>query len=316
LGARVPDLFYAPTATLSLRETVSLQNDANGNMDCIFTPNVRCPVVSFRGSIQNGTTLTTPDGTTYAKGCILNNMGALSGKIVNYRIVSWGLRIRNTSSMTNASGVLSVALVPPHQRMRTPNNDTIGGQGAGGPGAAGMNAYYWLQSLGAPIEGSGTTARVDIASLVDLPYHARYQGAQLAEQTFEVHPKLTSPQGLEFRYSNDSYWGTDMQATTSAVYVNPGDASYLFMDGWTSVILGFSGGGGTSGTQTFDVEVVYHLEGSPQVQSGTIFISDSPVSHHDPVGAMLAQAALNAAPAFTKVSSAAMAALRSFAGAK
>jgi len=103
-----------------------------------------------------------------------------------------------------------------------------------------------------------------------------------------------------------------MQATVSSVFVKPGDASYLMCDGWTAVVIGYSGGSTNVGTQSFEVEAVYHIEGSPNVSAGTIFITDSPVSQHNPVAALTAQAALNSMPTFTRVGGAAMAAFRSF----
>lgn len=315
LGSRVPDQFFAPTATVALREIVSLGNDTSGNIECMLLPNMYNPAVSFRSNITNGTTLTCSDGTTYTNGMIQNSTTPLWSKLVNYRIVSWGLRIRNTTAVTNAAGVLTVALLPVHTRCRVPSQGPIGGQNAAGTGAGNLNAQNWYQSVGLPYNGTTTSARLDLSSLLDLPYHARYQGTQLAEQTFEIHPKIVSPESMQFRNSADSNWGSDMQATTSAVYVQPGDASYLMMDGWTTVVLGFQGGSGTANTQTFEVELIYHLEGSPNVGPTTVFITDAPVSIHNPMVAMVAQAALNSAPAFTRVGGAAMAALRAFAGA-
>lgn len=312
LGCRVPDQFYAPTATLTLREVASLSNDANGNADCIFLPSVINPVFSTRSSISNGATMITPNGTSYVNGCIANDSSSLYSKVTNHRIVSWGIRIRNTTAVTSAQGALTVALVPIHERMRVPNRGTIGGQQAVGTGASGFDLGLWLDAAGIPKTGTGVTARVDIASLLDFPHHARYQGPQLSEETFEIHPKIVSPSGLFLRNSQDSTWGSDMQATTSVSYVQPGDASYLMCDGWTAIAVGFSGGSSTVGAQTFEVEAVYHIEGSPNVTSSTIFIADTPISEHNPLGALVAQAALNSMPSFTKVSGAAMAAYRSF----
>lgn len=311
LGCRVPDQFYAPTATLTLRELAVLQNDTSGNADVVFLPSVITPCFSGRGSITNGATISWPNGTASGT-CVTNAASALYNKVTNHRIVSWGLRIRNTSPVTAAQGALTVALVPIHERMRVPNNLPLGGQTATGTGASNFTHENWYSAAGIPYTGSGINARVDISSLVDFPHHARYQGPQLSEETFEIHPKLVSPSGLHLRNSNDSYWGEDMQATTSAVYVQPGDASYLLCDGWTAVVIGFSGGGTVAGQQTFEVEAVYHLEGSPNVQSSTIFIADSPISEHNPIAALVAQAALNSMPTFTRVAGAAMAAYRSF----
>jgi hypothetical protein len=314
LGCRVPDKYFAPTATVALREIVSLSNDTAGMIECVVMPNLYQPVFSGRSNISNGVTATLPDANTYQTATILNSSVALYNKLVNYRIVSWGLRIRNTTAVTNAAGVLTVALVPPHERMRVPQNASIGNQTAFGTGAGNFNLQNWYAAMGIPYTGSGSTARVDQTSLLDFPYHARYQGTQLSEETFEVHPKMTDPKALSFRDSNDSYWGSDMQSTTSAIYVQPGDATYLFLDGWTSVVIGYQGGSATAGTQTFDIELVYHVEGSPNVQSGTVFITDAPVVRCDPLACEIVQAALNMAPVFTKVGGAAMAAYRSFKG--
>lgn len=312
LGCRVPDQFYAPTATLTLREVATLANDTSGNADCIFLPSVINPVFSTRNSITNGSTMTTPNGVAYTNGCIANDPASLYSKVTNHRVVSWGVRIRNTTAVTAAQGALTVALVPIHERMRVPNRGPIGGQQASGAGAGSFDIGQWLDAAGVPKVGVASVAKVDIASLLDFPHHARYQGPQLSEETFEIHPKLVSPSGLFLRNSQDNVWGSDMQATTSVTYVAPGDASYLMCDGWTAIAVGFSGGSSTAGSQTFEIEAVYHIEGSPNVTSSTIFIADTPISEHNPVGALMAQAALNSMPSFTKVAGAAMAAYRSF----
>jgi len=313
LGCRVPDQFYAPTATLTLREVATLSNDTSGNADCIFLPSVINPVFSTRASITNGSTMNTPNGVSYVNGCIANDSASLYSKVTNHRIVSWGLRIRNTTAITSSQGALTISLVPIHERMRVPNGLPIGGQNASGTGQTGFSIGNWLDAAGVPKTGTGSSAKVDIASLLDFPHHARYQGPQLSEETFEIHPKLVSPSGLFLRNSQDSPWGSDMQATTSVAYVAPGDASYLMCDGWTAIAIGFTGGSSTVGSQTFEVEAVYHIEGSPNVTSSTIFIADTPISEHNPLGALIAQAALNSMPSFTKVSGAAMAAYRAFA---
>lgn len=313
LGCRVPDEFYSPTATLALREVVSLANDASGTFDCILLPSVIVPAVSTRGSINNGSTLTYMSGAVKSNATIYNQPGALYGKVTNHRIVSWGARIRNTSPVTAAQGALTVALVPTHQRCRVPNNIPVGGNTASGTGATYANPEQWLQSMGLPYTGAGASAVLDTGALLDFPFHARYQGTQLAENTFEVHPKLVDGTGRSFRNSNDNAYGLDIIPESSAVYIQPGDASYILCDGWTQIAIGYTGGSASPGANTFEVELIYHIEGSPNVSSSTVFVTDSPVSVHDPMLTMLAQAALSSAPAFTRVAGAAMAAYRAFA---
>lgn len=312
LGVRVPDQFFAPTATLALREIVTMSNNAQGLAEVILLPSVIQPAVSFKGSIANGSTMYLPDGQVYLNAMISNSPAALQSKITNHRIVSWGVRIRNTSALTATAGVLTVAALPTRDRTRVPSNLQVGPQG---PLAniVSANAENFLSGIGIPFSGSGTTASVDTTSLLDLPFHARYQGVQLAEQTFEVHPKMCSPSALHFRNSANSTWGMD-SAYYSATGSTTGDGSYVLADGWTPIVVAFSGGSTVAGSQTFDIEIIYHIEGSPNVQTGTIFVADTPVSVHNPVAVLLAQAALNSAPTFTKVAGAAMAAYRAFSG--
>jgi len=307
LGARVPDQYFSPTATFALREFATLTSDASGNLDLIAMPNPLVPAWSTRSNVSNGTTMVTPDGTIYPTAGFLNSSTSLGKKLKNYRIVSWGMRVRNTSSMTNVSGVVTTALVPSHFRLKTPYALEIGGNGANGAGASNLTIGNWLGAAGIPFTGSGTSAKVDTSSLLDLPFHSRYPSLQLAEQGIEVRPKLVDPSGLLFRNATDSFWGEDMQATTSAIYVQPGDASYTMCDGWTNIVL--AGNGFPANTSVMDVELIYHLEGSPNVDSGTLFIADTPVVKLDPIGAMIAIAGLNRAQPFVKIASEAMRAM-------
>lgn len=309
LGVRVPDQFSAPTATVALREYASLIS-VTGKIEAYFMPNVYNPAASFGSNIANGQTMTTGDGVSFASGAISNTPSSLATKICNSRIVSWGLRIRNTTSALNASGIMTVALVTPHQRMSVPHRGAVGGQTPSGYAA--LSAENWFKSMGLPYQFAGSSARLDSSSLLDLPHHVRYQGPQLSEQTFEIHPKITDPSAFNFRNAQDGSFGFDMNPQTSTAFVLPGDASYLMLDGWTSVVVSFDTTATTA--QTFDVEMIYHLEGTPNVSSGTNFITDSPISVCDPVGCLTAVAKLSNSQPFTKVGAAAMAALRTFAG--
>lgn len=315
LGVRVPDQYFAPTATLALREVVTLTNNVSGQMDAVLLPSVVLPAFSFRGSISGGSALTLPSTTSFSNGMVYNDPAQLYGKITNHRIVSWGARIRNTSQLTNSSGILTVALFPIKDKARIPHNLSVGGQIAFGTAANNETAATYLDMLGLPKTGTGDAARLDLTALLDFPFHARYQGVQLSEQTFEVHPKIVTPQAMGFRNSADNAWGTDINDQTSAVYIQSGDSTYLSCDGWTGIAVGFTGGSGSAGTNSLDIELVYHIEGSPNVTASSVFVVDAPVSIHAPMAAMVAQAALNSAPPFVKVAGAAMAALREFSGA-
>jgi hypothetical protein len=313
IGARVPDEFYAPTSTASLREFITLTNNSSGYGDVIILPNVFNPAFSTRGTIANGGSLVLRNAGTINKGQITNTASTLYSKLTNYRIVNWGIRIRNTSSLTDAKGIITIALFDIPDGMIVPASAAIGGQTAnsGTFSTSTMNEY--LKALGLPTDATDSTL-IDVNSLLDYPCHMRSQGVQLSEKTFEVLPKLTSPSSRNFRLSQDSPWGTDINAQTSLAYIQPGNASYLRCDGWTGIAIGYAGGSATASTQSFDIEVVYNIEGNPNVNSGTSFISTGAQNICDPIGMLQAQSKLDMVNSFKEITTGAMSAYRLFSG--
>lgn len=303
-GSRLPDQYFAPTVTYSIREFLTLKVDANGEFDAVICPNPLFIAYSTRNSIANGTTLTMKDSTTYANAKYVNDSSSLAAKVSNYRIVNWGIRIRQTQSINTTQGTLTAALFVPKDGLYHPNLGTTGasvGQqtiASGNWSSSHIGSY--LLGAGLPITGSGTTAKIDVGSLVDFPYHMRASCVNCAENTYEIVPKLVSPSACMFRGAIDNVFGTDITGQNSVAFVQPGDASYILCDGWTNIVLAGSGLlANTSGA--VDIEVVYNIEGNPQLVFGgtnAIAIATGAKSAHDPIGMLLAQSALDAAPAF------------------
>lgn len=312
-GARVPDQFYAPTTTIAYREFVSVSNNTAGEWDAVFLPSTALPVFSTRGRITNGSACVLRDASSITNGCIRNTPANLYAKITSHRIVNWGIRIRNTSAVTNAQGVLTVALFNPPDSAIVPHAFAVGSQAGTSASSTGANFAGYLTAIGLPGVASDNNL-LDIGSLVDYPCHMRFSATDMAENTYQVLPKLISPRALEFRHSQDTQYGTDIVAQTSLTYVQPGSSSYIRCDGWTGIAVGYSGGSATASTNTFDIELVYNIEGSPNVTVGTTFIGSSSKVVCDPVGMLNAQSALDMANAFSKVGAGAMAAYRTFSG--
>lgn len=303
-GSRLPDQYFAPTVTYAIREFLTLKVDANGEFDAVICPNPLFIAYSTRNSIANGSTLTMKDSTTYANAKYTNSPGSLATKVSNYRIVNWGIRIRQTQSINTTQGTLTAALFVPKDGLYHPTLGTVegavGGQGLASGNWSTSTISAYLLGAGLPVSGSGTTGKIDIGSLVDYPYHMRASCVNCAENTYEIVPKLVSPSSQMFRGAADSQIGTDITGQNSVAFIQPGDASYILCDGWTNIVLAGSGLAiNTAGA--VDIEVVYNIEGNPQiVYSGTnaIAVATGAKSSHDPIGMLLAQSALDAAPAF------------------
>jgi hypothetical protein len=304
IGARLPDQYFAPTVTYAVREFLTVKVEANGEFDIVICPNPIYVAYSTRNSITNGSTMTMKDSTTYANAQYVNSLTSLASKVSNYRIVNWGIRVRQTQSINTTQGTLTAALFVPKDGLYHP---TIGTSGApvGNQSLASGNwntstIGTYLLAAGLPATGSGTSGKIDIGSLVDFPYHMRASCVNCAENTYEIAPKLVSPTSQHFRGSYDTVFGTDITGQNSVAFVQPGDASYVLVDGWTNIVLSGSGLAANS-AGAVDIEVVYNIEGNPQlVLSGTsaIAVATGAKSAHDPLGMLLAQSALDSAPAF------------------
>lgn len=303
-GARLPDQYFAPTVTYAIREFITCKVDANGEFDIVLCPNPLYVAYSTRSSIANGSTLTLKDSNTYANGQYLNAVTSLANKVSNYRIVNWGVRVRQTQSINTTQGTITAALFVPKDGLYHP---AIGASGApvgnqslasGNWSTSTMAAY--LLGTGLPATGSGTTSKIDIGSLVDFPYHMRASCVNCAENTYEIVPKLVSPTSQHFRGAYDNVFGTDITGQNSVAFIQPGDASYVLVDGWTNIVISGSGlAVNTAGA--VDIEIVYNIEGNPQITlAGTnaIAIATGAKSAHDPIGMLVAQSLLDASPAF------------------
>lgn len=321
VGCRVPDQYFCPTVTYAVREFLTMKVDASGNFDCVISPNPLYVAYSTRNSIANGTTLLTKDGVSYANGQYTNSATSLANKLSSYRVVSWGVRVRQTQSINVTQGTLTAALFVPKDGLLHPSQGTtaspIGAQGQTGANWGNNTLFAYLQDAGLP---GNATSQIDIGSLVDYPYHMRASCVNAAENTYEISPKLCSPTGLQFRDTADSVFGSDITGQTSTVYVAAGDSSYLLLDGWTNVVLAGSGLVANS-TGAVDIEVVYNIEGNPFISAGVasgtfgtnIAVATGVKSICDPLGAMIAQAALDTQPGF-KLLSMARAGFKAFSG--
>jgi len=94
---------------------------------------------------------------------------------------------------------------------------------------------------------------------------------QLAAKPVVVTPKINSPEAFNFRQAADNAIGFSINNQTSASYVSSGDASYLRVAGHELVALSVVGA--QVNTSCLQVEVIYHVEGSP---ASSPLVGDTP----------------------------------------
>jgi len=322
IGCRVPDQYFCPTVTYAVREFITVKVDSSGNFDCVLCPNPCFVAYSSRNSIANGTSMTMKNGSTYPNAQYTNPTSSLANKLSSYRVVSWGVRVRQTQSINVTQGTLTAALFVPKDGILHPSAGTssapIGSQTATGANWSGQTLADYIRDAGLPLDAANQV--IDLGSLVDFPYHMRASCVNAAENTYEISPKVCSPTAFHFRDTTDSVFGTDITGQSSVSYIQPGDSSYLLLDGWTNVVIGGTGLVANS-TGAVDLEIIYNIEGNPFISIGSstgtygsaIAVATGVKSICDPIGALLAQASLDTAPGF-KLLNLARAGFRAFSG--
>lgn len=255
-GAKVPDQYSCPTTTQTVRASFTVTANSNGNAGVFLFPNPVTAAVLFNGSCSEFSSITWGDNTTTTQARWGVDPTTFAAKLDNYRIVGYGARITGLSSMTNASGKFIMGSYPISSQWVT-KDFTVGGN------TIATNANFTIaRTLGAwGMPYTGTTLSPGL--LVNNPGSQVVSAIDASENIYGVTPRLSSPAALAFRDAGDNYMGTDYVggATTS------GDGSYLRIDGHEAAFIYYTGG--VASTSTFDLEIIYHLEGKPNLNQGT-----------------------------------------------
>jgi len=271
-GARVPDMYSAPTATLRLTKRFTVSSDASGNIGLLCLPNACINSVCDTGALSGGSLWSAWTGTSInGSGLITCSPANISGRLSSYRIVGWGVKIIDVASMTNVAGVVTVAKVIPSTRGLVPARLSIGGNNIANSTAV---LQYWYANMGIPYTGANDSAKIDVAGLSALPEHTVFTGLELAQSGTRVLSKPISPLAFEFQLSQDSTMGDDPAVGVSTTNIFVGDSSYARLSPFEIIVVG--GTGFPSSTACLDIEIVYHLEGQPAVQ-GTSGVSQDGV---------------------------------------
>lgn len=294
---RVPDQYSAPTVTYFTKQSLTLTSDVNGEIDLICFPNLVQCALSPRGCLPvTGSSNWSPGAAGVDVAGAFNgvDMAGFKTKMINHRIVSYGVRITNTASMVNVSGKVFAATLPISSWAAHKN---IPLDGVAQVQDSSMTVTNILTAYGIP----NVSSKVDIARVAMLPGSIVMSALQTASGTLQVAPKIIDAESLTFR-SSDYTNGLGFSAFRQAAgTVYSADASSWRISGFESVVL--SASGLPPNTALFDVELIYHLEGCQAVASSVsqILPSVRVQSKVDVVGMLQAVAKAATQPSFTNV---------------
>jgi hypothetical protein len=256
VGAKVPDQYSCPTAVQTVRASFTITVNSSGNAGVCVFPNPVTSVACFNGACSDFSTITWGDNTTTTQARWGVDPTTFAAKLDNYRIVGYGIRVTGLSSMTNASGKFILGAYPVTSAWIT-KDFPVGGTTM--TTNANLTQFRAWNAWGIPTNGSTLSPGL----FVNLPGSKVISAIEASEKVFGVTPRLSSPDAMNFRDSGDNYAGTDLYpgATTG------GDSDYLEMRGFEACYVYYTGG--VASTSTMDLEIVYHLEGKPNLNTGT-----------------------------------------------
>jgi len=291
-GARVPDMYCAPTATRHITKTFTVSTNASGEADIIVLPSCYFHAVSTRGSLVGGAVWATVDGADQTSGLQYTDPSVLAAHLTNHRIVGYGVKVFGIQSMTGTAGKVLLATVP----MSSWCNDrtaTVGGRSSNSVNTSATRAGT-LVAWGIPTSGNV----VDIASMPSLPNSMETSLVRATEVPLQVIPKIISPEAFNFRETKDNAIGFALTQQLSPTAITTGDCSYLRIAGHEAVVIALTGCNNSA--SVLEVEVVYHIEGNPyQNTTGFAVIgNDATRSFVNPTGWMNIVQQVAKAPAF------------------
>ncbi|APG77207.1 hypothetical protein [Hubei narna-like virus 9] len=276
LGVQVPDPFPYPTQVYHVHQTTVIGNAANnsGSGAIAFLPNpvlslidiTQANVGNITGSCIKATPFTRygPLTPTNVSNAILGAITptALSDVFADYRVVSWGIKISNLMPELVATGRVIIAQIP--------LGDTIPSY----PNLASAIQPVTLESIfGIDPVFLGSS------NILELP-----TGFQLTAQDFlhgdlECGGMYSAADFWDFKTTRDIgklnvggspgtiFTGDDVAVTTSGLNYGIGYKDMTRCRGGSAIVIYFEGMPSNQIENFFQVETIYHLEGTPNFSS-------------------------------------------------
>lgn len=255
VGARVPDMHAAHTATYTIRATHTVTADTNGNAYATFFPNVAAASYLVLGNSPDYSNINWGDGGAQTAARWGINVPNFSSKLDNYRIVGYGIRVTNLSSMTNSQGKFVMGSYPIssswHTRDFQIGNKTLPVDGL-------FTRQNTIGDWGIPMTTTGT---ITPSLLVQYPGAQLRSALDMAEKAYDIVARPVDPRCFNFRAANNTTGGWETAGALAGGVVTTGSSEYLDLNGFEALFVSLTGG--VASTSSYDIEVVYHIEGRP-----------------------------------------------------
>lgn len=261
IGCRVPDSYAIPTSTYHIRNTISCVTGSGGGFACIILPSPCLTFVLSSGTITSSMTAFSQNTNCY----YVASPTAVSVALTEYRVVSWGFRIIPKDTAFAAKGKYYLAFSPTTNNAPSWNTmETVTASN--------------LDVIGEYLVGIGA-ATGNLGQIVNLPSVRSFTAQDLMRREIQFAGAPLSSSFYEFKGTTDRTnmpWASGQILADEGVFnhttglVNAtagGRKDIASLKGGVGALLRFTGG--PADTNEFDIELIYHLEGTPNVGSAT-----------------------------------------------
>lgn len=243
-GAKVPEPYAQPTVTYRFKRVVTLTTNAAGAVDFAVFPHLGISAAQYVGTSAG---LSNAGPTNLPAGVLMYSSNAnFQNLLRSYRVVSYGVRIKSNTTFNNTTGRIYVARVPAatdYPAWVVPAGTTLG-------------AISDMMNI--PIDSAGGIT----SSIIALPKAAQYTLSELHQESgVELITHPIGPSAIDFL---DGVLTTGESPAGTAVNYQAG---YYSGRGWQQFLI--AGDGLPATAQVLTLEIIYHVEGTPLINSST-----------------------------------------------
>lgn len=255
MGCRLPDSYSMPTVTYHVRGAITCTSDATGAFSGIFLPSPCFTWIQGLGTNAGSRTAFTNNNTTY----YVIAPSTLANVLTEYRVVSWGIRILPKDTVNASKGKWYVSTVP--TTANAPSWNTLETVTAAGVDVISEYACGLSTSV--------------LSNTVNLQSCRTFTAQDLMRGEIMVTGLPLNTSFYDFRGTTDRSslaWNVGQVLADEGVFNNTtglvnatagGRKDIASLRGGMAVAL-FATGMPAS-TQEFDMEYVYHMEGTPNI---------------------------------------------------
>lgn len=266
VGARVVDSYRIPTATYHMRVSLKVITNSSGDACFALLPSP-CLTAVLPAAVWGGPTIIGLNDFTQNNqsssapgGKYIVPPAALATVLTEYRTVSWGVRLLAKDTATSTKGKVYVAMVPTTENAPSWNTmETV----------TGTSESIGEYTIGMPLNS--------INAVTNLPGVRTFSMQDLLRGEVMLNPVPTHASFYQFKGTTDRstvVWNSGQVLADEGVFNNTtglvnatagGRKDVASLRGGRALI--FFATGMPASTNEFDVEVVFHIEGTPNVVS-------------------------------------------------